>query len=88
MTMLDPHEYAERHAKGRSHETRKQRVASTENLIRAILVDALRWAEDRCRVRARSHDCIRDHYFAGACLLDAEEIKTMRKKVERGGSRR
>lgn len=46
--MIDPREYAERHTKGRSRETRKQRVASTEVLIRAVLADALRWAEGRC----------------------------------------
>ena len=86
--MIDPHEYAERHVKGRMHETQGRRIASTAVLIRAVLADALRWAEGRCLARARSHDRIRDHYFAGACLLDADEIKAMRKKIERGGPRR
>ena len=44
--MIDPHEYAERCVKGRSHETRKDRVASTEKLIRAIQSDTLRWAAE------------------------------------------
>jgi hypothetical protein len=45
--MIDPHEYAKRCAKGRSRETQKQRIASTENLIRAIQSDTLRWAAEQ-----------------------------------------
>jgi predicted nucleic-acid-binding Zn-ribbon protein len=51
--MIDPHEYAERCVKGRSHETQKQRIASTENLIRAIQLETLQWAAEECAKSAR-----------------------------------
>jgi hypothetical protein len=53
--MIDPHEYAERCAKGRSHETQKQRIASTEKLISAVQSDTLRWAADK--VARMERDC-------------------------------
>jgi hypothetical protein len=50
--MIDPHEYAERCVKGRSHETQKQRIASTENLIIVVQSDTLRWAARECAERS------------------------------------
>jgi hypothetical protein len=57
--MIDPHEYAERCVKGRSRETQKQRIASTEKLISAVQSDTLRWAAEYVKTDSASR---RDGY--------------------------